>query len=422
MRYLLAFFFLMMYAGDQLGLNISLGPGMSTKNLLIYVMFAAIALNTAVARNRSFDLPSIAVPFLILIVYAIVTWIFAAFIFPDPNYSPRVTLISLKSSLVDQYLTFLIFLFGVIHARDADWLLRAILWVTILGNVITLVDTFNVPNLGILENAARKAGRFDGFVGQPNAYGKILVLFLPATIVLAYSRSGKQRVFAYIGVIAAAMALLLTGSRGSWAGLIFGSGIAAFYLRKYVSKSVVLKATGTAMALLVLTVAITTVAGYEDVYLNVLEKFEGSEDTVSSGRISVWTAALVSMLEHPWSFITGYGYFAYSTSVEFRAAMHNHYLGYLYDLGLIGLMLLLFIFIRTLSVARSRIAGATDEHRQYLMALVFGLCAFLITMVFSEYNTTGYLLWAYIGVTMRIAMLGNADTVEATVANPKRGP
>ncbi len=404
MRYLLGFFFLMMYAGDELSLNISLGPGMSTKNLLLYLILVWIALSSAVERNRTFDLRSVLIPFALLIVYAITTWAVVAFILTPVDYDARGAFISIKSSLVDQYLTFVIFLFGVIRAKDAYWLLRLILWITIIGNVVTLIDSFNIPNLGILENAGRKAGRFDGFVGQPNSYGQLLVLFLAPTIVLYGGESGRKKFFAAIGVFSGALALLLTGSRGAWVGLIVGSAFAAFYLRREISMQTVVRVSVVGTLVCIIIVIVTVIAGYADVYLQSFEKFEGGTDRATSGRATLWKTALLAMIDNPISFITGYGYHAYDSSRQFFKAVHNVYLSYLYDLGVVGLVLFVAVFARILVVARSVIEKAGQDDRRYLIAMIFGLSAFLITLFFSEYHGSGYLLWAYLGVVMRIAM------------------
>lgn len=155
MRYLLALFFFVMYAGDNIGLNISLGPGMSLKNLLLYMMLVGIALNAAVARNHRVELGLVLVAFALLITYALVTWIVAVFVLAAPDYEMRESFIRLKSTLVDQYLTFLVFFYGAMHLKDAVWLFRALIWIAIAGNIVTLIDAFNIPNLGIVEARVR---------------------------------------------------------------------------------------------------------------------------------------------------------------------------------------------------------------------------------------------------------------------------
>lgn len=418
----------MMYAGDELRLNISLGPGLSSKNLLLYLIFVGIAINTAVTRNRSFDIPSVLIPFMLLIVYALVSWITAAFIIANPDYDVRATFISLKSSLVDQYFTLLIFLFGVIRREEAMWLLGAILWITVLGNVITLIDTFNVPNLGILQNPGRKAGRFDGFVGQPNSYGQILVLFLAPTVALYMSRKGKARTFAAIGVVAAVMALVLSGSRGSWVGLLLGAAFSAFFLRRYLSAQVILKAVSIFVIVCAAIVVVTFATGYSDIYLSSFEKFEGGANRATSGRATIWKTAILAMFDMPHSFVTGHGFDAYGHSREFRMAAHNVYLRYLYDLGAIGVVLFVAVFARILVVARSALANADEVTRRYMISLTFGLSAFLVSIFFSEYHNSAYLLWAFLGVAMRLAVIASSDTgaqlAEATdqTRDNERGP
>jgi len=399
----------MMYAGDHAGLNVSLGPGMSSKNLLLYLILSGIAVNAAVARNRNLDLLSVHILFALLIIYALMSWIAASFIFPTADYEIGRAFISLKSSLVDQYLTFVIFFFGLTNAKDAFWLLRTILWITIIGNIVTLIDTFNIPNLGILESAGRKAGRFDGFVGQPNSYGQILVLFIAPTIALYITETGKKRVFAAVGVFAGAMALVLTGSRGSWTGFLVGAAFAAFYLRGVISARAMVRVGVTSVLIGTVIVIVTVFAGYADVYLQSIDKFEGGVDRATSGRFTIWKTVILAMIDHPVSFITGFGYNAYDSSRQFSKAVHNDYLSYLYDMGLIGLTLFVAVFARILVTARSAIARASQSQRGYLIASLFGLPAFLISIFFSEYHTSSYLLWAYLGVVMRIAMIPKTD-------------
>ena len=413
MRYLLAFFFFFMYMGDNLGVNISLGPGMSVKNLLLYLILMGIAINAAVERNREFDIPSVIVPFVLLLFYAVMTWITVAFILDYPNYSIRASFVALKSSVVDQLLTFLIYFFGLLYLKDSLWLLRTIIWLVIIGNIITIIDTFNIPNLGILD-VPRKAGRFEGFLGQPNAYGQFLVLFIPATIALYVLESGKARVWAGIGAFVTVMALVLTGSRGGYVGLLAGSIFAAFFLRRFIPSEAFFRAGAVAVLVCGFAITITYVAGYADVYMERVLDVEGSAHVVSSGRTTIWRLALEPMIEYPWSFLTGFGFFSYESS-RFYHSTHNVYLSYLYNLGSIGLILFATVFARILATARLAIVHASVEYRPQMLALVFGLFSFLVAIFFSEYQSSGYLLWAYMGVGMRIATQARPGTVTEEV-------
>lgn len=402
MRYLLAVFFFLMYAGDNLGLAVSLAPGVSLKNLLLYLVFTGIAINAAVARNRKVEMTGVLVMFALLIVYALVTWVMLTFVLKDPEYQAKAAFITLKSGFVDQFFTLLIFFYGVLAVKDAMWVLRSIIWIVMLGNLVTVIDTMNIPDLGILP-VPRKGGRFEGFLGQPNEYGKFLALFLPACIVLFLEARRYARALAGIGVFASGIALVLTGSRGAFAGLIGGALLGCFYLRRYVSAQTVVRA-GAATALVCAAILVTTVAtGYADLFLDRFSGMEGTAHVATSGRSSIWSNAIDSMLENPLSFVTGYGFYSYESSRSFRLSTHNTYLWYLYNLGVIGLFLFIAIFARVLATARHALADTSDRQRPHMVALVFGLFSFLIATFFSDYHVVGYLLWAYVGILMRVA-------------------
>jgi hypothetical protein len=423
MRFLLAFFFFLMYAGNDLGLDLGLAPGLSVKNLLLYLILAGIAVNAAVAQNRKIELTAVMLMFGLLILYAFATWATLSFVLQDPEYEVMAGFVSLKSSLVDQLLTFLIFFYGLLHLKDAMWLLRWIVWIAMLGNLITIIDTMNVPDLGVLPNP-RKAGRFEGFIGQPNGYGQFLALFLPACVALVLQERRKiMRALAVIGVFSTLLALVLTASRGAYVGVLAGAMLGAFYLRREISTQAAFRTGIVAGVICGLALAVTFAAGYSDLYLDRFSGMEGTAHVVTSGRSSLWSNALSSMMENPVSFVSGYGFYSYDSSRSFRLSTHNMYLSYLYNLGVIGLFLFIMIFARIMAAARAAMATAGAELRTHFVAFIFGIFSFLIAIFFSDYHESGYLLWAYVGVMMRAAMnLASSDATETAAADQRRPP
>ena len=415
-RYLLALFFFILYAGNNIGLNISLMPGISLKNLLLYGIFCGIAINAAVARNRSIELSGVLLPFGAIIIYALITCIAAGFIFNVADYDVRASVIRLKSQLVDDFITFIVFFYGVLHARDARWLLRALIWIAVVGNIITLIDAFDVPNLGIVE-AKPSDGRFLGFIGSANDYGSFLTLFLPASIALYYAESGIRKKWAALGVLSTAFALVLTFSRGAYVSVIVGSVVAAVFLRHLFDVRAFFRSVFIAVAVGTALVAVAIAIGYTELFQDRLGRFEGSTHVATSGRSTIWTNAIRAMLENPITFITGTGYNAYETSRQFYAATHNHYLNYLYNLGVIGLFLFVYVFIATLLTARSSIEYADQSARPFLVAAIVGLFGFMFTQLFGEYKGSGILTWAYLGVIMRLSVSSNMTSSSTAIAN-----
>ena len=148
-----------------------------------------------------------------------------------------------------------------------------------------------------------------------------------------------------------------------------------------------------------------------------LGRFEGSTHVATSGRSTIWTNAIRAMLENPITFITGTGYNAYETSRQFYAATHNHYLNYLYNLGVIGLFLFVYVFIAILLTARSSIEYADQSARPFLIAAIVGLIGFMFTQLFGEYKGSGILAWAYLGVIMRLSVSSNMTSSSTAIAN-----
>lgn len=420
MAILLAFFFFFLYVGEALGLNIGLGPGMSVKNLLLYASLVGIAINAAVARNRRLDLLSVLAPFGILFLYALFTFIVVISLIQYPDYSARRVFIDLKSNLFDHYITFLVFFFGITTSKSALSLLRAIIAITVVGVVVALIDTFNTPNLGLVDARAR-GERFVGFIGSANGYGMFLVLMLPFSIGYYLSTAGIWRVFAGIGVFATAMSLLLTGSRGAYAGLVFGGVAGALYLRKHIRTAVLMRVGLSGAVVLAITIFAAIVLGYGDVFFERFSRLEGSSHFATSGRSTIWAATIASMVANPLSFIFGFGYDAYANSREFYAATHNTYLRYLYDLGLIGLTLYVVVFANILRKARRSLEYADAVQHRYLVCVVFGLFGFMVSIFFSEYYGAAYLLWALLGVMMRIAVETSAESMAAHSDVPASG-
>lgn len=403
MHYVLALFFFVLYTGDNLGLNISLAPGVSLKNLILYIILAGIAINAAVARNRKIEIPGIFVPFGLLIVYALVTWFVLSFILMNPDYGVRESFIRLKSSEVDQLLMLLVFFYGTIHEKDTYWLLRAVLWIVMFGNVITLVDALDIPNLGIVEAKVRN-DRFLGFLGSANGYGQFLVLFLPACVALYLKTGGKARLLAGVGLFSTAISLVLTGSRGAYVGLLAGSFLAAIFLRKTIPTKTMFQAGIASVFLSVVVVSAALVTDYGNVLSDSMGKFEGGTHIATSGRSTIWGNALAAMVENPVSFLIGFGFNAYESAGRFYAATHNTYLNYLYNLGSIGLVLFLVPFAGILTTARWALESAYEEWKSQFLAMTFGLFAFLVSIFFGEYQQSAYMLWAYLGIIMRMAM------------------
>jgi len=401
-RFLLLLLFFVMFAGDSLGMDISWTPGLSIKNVLLYLLFLWIAAKTVVVRDRKAEGLLVIVPFSVLLLYSIYSWLVVVFIVDYSNYNAVASGFLLKSGLADPLFMLLVFFFGAANTRDCVWLLRMVVWLVMLGNILTFADAFQLPDLQMLRLDGE--GRVNGFLGQPNEYGAFLALFFPATVAVFVSESGIRRIVAAIGVLATFLCLLLTFSRGAYVGVALGLLGGTIFLRNYVS---VLAVTRIAIAMaIVIAIAIPLlfVAGYENLIVDRISLLSGSVDTVTTGRSTLWLRALSVMREEPVSFLTGFGWNAYDSFEEFRFSIHNSYLNYLFNLGLIGLTLFLTTLLAVLITLRRGIVSASGVAKSFLVAATLGATSICVTMFFAEIYTAGLLMWAFVGLALRLAI------------------
>jgi len=401
-RIILLALFVVMLTGEALGLNVSVAPGVSTKNALLYLLFSWIAIETIVARNRKFICRSVVIPFSVLLGYAMFSWLVVVLIVDYANYDALKNAIGLKSQMADSLLMLLVFMFGLTKTEDAIWMFRMIAWMVILSNIVILADAFGVPDLEILDWS--REGRLEGFVGQPNQYGAFLAIFLPATLALVIAESGARRVLAAIGAVVSLVCLILTFSRGSYVGVVGGSILAVIFLRKYLSMSVIARVAVALVVVTAIAVPVLYVAGFKDIFLDRFSLTGGDAHTLTTGRSTLWTRAISVMLEQPISFLVGYGWNAYDSFREFRLSVHNAYLNYLFNLGFVGLALFVSVLAAVLVNLRRGVSHASDTMKVYLVAAVFGVTSICVNLLFGEIYNTALLMWAFVGVALRLAV------------------
>ena len=137
---ILAIAALFLLATDALDMNLSLLPGLSAKNLIIYLIAVLLALRMVVSRASITAAGQMQVAFLALILYAIVTIAVSALLVEYPRYDLMQAVLRLKTALIDYYIFFVVFLFGVRTADDAMKVLKGLLLGALFVNLVTIAD------------------------------------------------------------------------------------------------------------------------------------------------------------------------------------------------------------------------------------------------------------------------------------------
>ncbi len=419
MRLLLTVLIMVFVISNIFSLELSLGPGLSAKNALLYMAASLIAFRIVLTGKFKLEMGSLIGVYIAFIGYAIATWLVAGLFIEYKSYSLLKSGILLKNNMIDPLIYFLTFLYGTRDSKDALKLLKVLLVGGLALHVATLLDAFNIYHLGDYVEPGSN-GRMAGPLGEANTYGDFIAMFLPplcATMVLS---RGLGRLFWLGGIALSLAALLTTASRAAFVAVIFSTLIGAYTLRRYLpppEKIFPWLIKAVAMGAVVLVVV--SVEFGQLLYDRLVgESQAAGVANLSSGRTEFWSEMFGHMMSQPISILTGFGWDSYGI-MGFLYQSHNYYLSLWFNLGLPGLILGTTVFVILLRTARRTIDKAEPPYQTYLIAFAFTIIATLIAVFFGELFTPWPYFWSYAGLVMRMAMdAENAPPQAASAAKP----
>jgi O-antigen ligase len=422
MRLALMVLVAILIVADVFQLELSLGPGLSLKNALLYVLFMGLFFRTIIEGVRSVDMPAVHAGFLVLVGYAILTWLMAGLLIEYDGYDLIDSAISLKSELADFALLFLVAFHGTRNLNDVRALLIALAVAFGLANLLSLAHVAGVIDLGIRigDNPnSPEAGRVFGVFGHANETGTLITALLPMSVAVGLATRGLARVLLLTLALASATMLLMTVSRGAFVGLIVGCAWAAFLCRRIIPMSRLIAIGVTAAAFVGIALVVALVLNPDFAHV-IADRILGQSRAIdvgeaSSGRTEIWGSVLERMAMVPVTLLTGYGWDVYHT-MPFRYVPHNYYLTIWFNLGLPGLIA--FIVIMTASVrAALRAAPLADERmRVHLIAFPFGFLSLAVGIFFTDMFEPWLYVWFYAGVLLKGAALVLAEHAESVPA------
>jgi O-antigen ligase len=403
-------------ATDALNWELGLLPGMSFKNFLMYALAVILALRMVVGRASFTAMGQMQGAFIVLIAYAIVTWLVAALLIQYPHYDLVDSGIQLKSSLIDYYIFFAVFLFGTQTTDDALKVIKGLLLGALLANVITILDAAGIISLGF---RIREDGRTSGAIGESNQYAAFIIMVLPATVAAAVASHGFKRLFWFAATMVGAMTLVMTASRGGFVGLAMSIAVGAYLYRHLVSYS---RMAGWVFGSLIVLILIVSFSQYGNL---LAERMVGTGNidasTASSGRSDIWATLLAELFTNPIALITGYGWDVYR-SMPFQFAPHNHYLALWFNLGIIGLICGCYLLFSAIGRARRASLKARPPGRGQLIAFVLGGVAVATAVFFVDLYKPWFYFWMYAGAAMRLVLCAERSPAKEAAVVPGHRP
>jgi O-antigen ligase len=420
LRYLLALLIVVMTTIDVSGWTLSLAPGLSAKNALIYVILLTLVAQFVARGGMRMELPKVHLWFGILIAYATLTWLVAGILMQYKGYTLLSGVMSLKANLLDSALVFVLYLYGTRSLKDAKFLLKCMLLAVTAANVFAIGNFIGLFHVGEtpVGTTGNIAGRVYGAFGHANETAMLIACLLPASIAVALSSPPVARLFWALASAVSATLLVLTGSRGGFVGVTLGVAFGSYICRSLISwrRAAMLAATLTAVAVPILVLVSLKFSGV--LQQRVVEMFM-NPGTSSDERTYIWIPILNKMMANPAALITGFGWGSYFAVTGFTFATHNHYLLLWFELGVIGLGSHLMLIGLLVATARRAAAIASDDTARYLIAFIYGILAMSFAVTFSLLFKPWLYIWIYIGITMRMAVIA-MQTGQPGVRNQHR--
>ena len=406
MRWMLMLLIWVLATADIAGWEMSLGHGLSIKNVILYVIVLTLVFRIALSGEFKLRLPIVHGCFALWIGYALLSFIACAVII-YPGYDVKQSAIALKSEVIDYALFFFAAFYG---ARDEDggqFLTKTLAAAVSACNLATIADVVGLTHFGFeVGTTGAEADRVFGVFGHANESGATIVCLLPMLITSAVSSRGVARLFWYAGATASLTVLLLTVSRGAFVAAAIGSPVAIILCRRHLPLSRVLAwvAIGGATAVIALGIASVAVPQVGHLIVSRLLGAAGSVDlaSASQGRTDIWMTAISEMMSQPLTLLTGFGWNIYDS--RFLYVTHNQYLDQWFNLGIVGVGVFVIILVHSVRTARAAIDVATAEFRPYMIALVFGVVALAVNVLFTNLSKPWPYIWLYLGMSMRIAV------------------
>lgn len=390
------------------------GPmtGVKIKNAILYLLVLGLLIRIALEGRFKLELPKIQAAFVILILYAILSYGAVIFIVEYPRYDWVENGLDLKG-FVDQLLFFLVFFYGLRSTKDGIFILKCLLLAWTLSHVMALLDAQGIVHIGDIEQ--RSDGRVQGLVGESNQYGAFVALSVPATIAIAMATRGAERILWTAAALISGVTLVMTVSRGAFVAIAIASiwGLIVFRRHASLGKLVMWAGSGLLVAIVLLSVA--AALGFGDLLYQRLISDSVTADMGynSSGRTEIWSTAIATMFQEPLTLITGYGWRAYWT-FPFRYSPHNYYVNQWFNLGLVGLACSILLFVWTIRFAKQAADVAEPVVRTLLIGFAVATMTFAVATFFVDLYIPWLYFWGYAGIAMRLGILAT-EAVPAAV-------
>lgn len=395
--------------------------GVSYVNLVLGAGFFLAALKNLKNHKRILIQSPLNLPILLLVCYQLASLLIS---FSKGVYENSLSdlLISYKNSL-NPILLLLIVVNLIDSEREAALAVRMIFVFYAFFLLLSLFSYFGLLSMptfmdmdsdtrtlfaGPFQPGFRMTGSFSG----PNLFAGFLVLFMPFLSVSIFS--AKKQIFRVgflLSTMAAALVLVMTGSRGGYIGFVAACSALFFLLSKYRLFRLRRLIVFAAWSLVLIAVLLLL---FPNLFLvNVGGRFTFEEepdlDVLTKGRFSLWKEGAEAFLVSP---VFGRGWKLFKD-------FHNAFLQSLATLGVVGFGLSVWIYWMMIAVPLRRVATGSWNFQNVLnIGFAAGFIGLMTVMLSVELYYVYNFLFLYAGLVLRYNQIGDKENSRAHPAHP----
>lgn len=371
--------------------------GVSVLNFVILILFISGAIRITFNHERiCFQLFDYLL--IIYLGYSFFSVLLSCYYY-EYNYSEELILFK---NYLNHFIIYFLLKNAIKTTKEAKILIYTLIFLLITICLHGLISYFFTDSAYI-----HYEGRVQGIIGEPNVFGMFLVFMSPFLLLAPTKQVKKMIIFKIMAIIILNLAIIQTGSRGTFVALIFLYLLIIFETKKKIKTSII------GLVVLSITFIIINLSLFGE--KNVIDRLQNPRfqnnisgkydwDYYSGRRLTLWNFAVNGWYKKP---IFGQGVRTYRKNVRRifgkESSAHNEYLEILYERGLLGFFLFVTFYYLMWKYLKN--------YNKFFItkACKYGLICYFITMIFVSTSVARYPIWIALAISLRYANLKNKE-------------
>ena len=362
---------------------------MTLRLLAIFIPAFLWLLDIILKKNLKIKRSAIDLPVLFLLIWGLLSTLFSI----DIKYS-------FKEYRGDMLIGFLLLYSSInnIEKKMAERIIDAL----VVGAAV--VSLYGMVEYAGLTSQMESPGRMDSVTPDYNYFSTYLILVLPILFYRFYMSSAKMRVIYFSVTLIATIALILTFTRAAWIAAFFEMILFVAFINR--------KALIILFAVVIIGyIGFQLIKEYPSSTIGTLKAQIDHPAYTYTDRIELWRFGIIHLKDRP-VFCFGYGRanFAKIYPEFFKRSIllfhtHNTFINIGLELGIPGLIALLWLFWAILKSLWKDWKDRLNENRILSFAILASVIGFLIRIQFDHLlvDEMALMLWLLVGMGFAIS-------------------